>query len=825
MANRTKEEIEALARKMLRTYFCDSNMDFMLSTFADDIIWLGAGENQKAEGREAVVACFHAGKDAMIACEMYDEVYYTMDLGGGCYLCEGISRLENKPESEAFLRVWQRITLIFRERGERLETVHIHNSVPFSAIRNSELFPVEAGREELHKMKAALLEKDQEYEQQARFLDQLYQTVPCGILQFSTDSDREIISVNPMVWKFYGYPSEEAYRKEVTNPFQTVETADKEWISSTIDSLKLDGEPASYRRHCITRLGKEAWISVVMKRIVNSNGQEVIQAVFTDITKQMRMEMAQQQERLLENRLLHAAILTAYPLIMFLNLTKDSYHCFAEEQEGYLILNEGTYSGLIANSIPDTYPSYREDYAAMFDREEVIRRFTSGERELYMEIQQRGADGQYHWLSVHVILVENPFNDDVMAIELIKVLDKQRAEQARQEQLLRDALASAQAANRAKSDFLSRMSHDIRTPMNAIIGMSTIGQMKLDDKEGVKDCFTKIDVSSQYLLSLINDILDMSRIETENMDIAHEKFEFQAFVDEINQIICPQALERKITYEMSCRNPIEKYYIGDVLRMKQILMNLLSNALKFTPSGGKIDVEIREVKRHDGYSYMRFSVVDNGIGMSEEFQKCLFRPFEQEAPGDARNHVGTGLGLSIVYNLVQLMNGSITVKSKKNEGSAFVITIPFQIIADGIEEEQERDKAGEGKNLLAGKRVLLAEDNQLNLEIAQTLLEMNEILVDTAEDGKQAVEAFQRHEPGTYLAILMDIRMPVMDGLEATRQIRALNREDAALIPILAMTANAFEQDKQKAAEAGMSGYLAKPLNIKKILDELEKRL
>lgn len=825
MAKWTKEEIEALARKILRTYFCDSDMDFMLSTFAEDIIWLGAGENQKAEGREAVVACFRAGKDAMIACDMYDEVYDTMNLGGGCYLCEGISRLENKPGSDALLHVCQRITFIFREKGDGLETVHIHNSVPFAAIKDEELFPVEVGRDEFHKMKEALLEKDQEYAQQERFLEQLYQTVPCGILQFSTDPEHSIISLNPMVWKFYGCSSEAEYRQTVKSPLQTVKENDQKWLLEAIDELELDGEPSTCRCRCITKTGKEAWINTVMKRIVNTNGEEVIQAVFTNVTEQVRMEMEEQQERLLENRLLYAAIRTAYPLIMFLNLTRDSYHCFAEEQTGYPFPKEGTYTGLIADSIPEIYPSYREDYAAMFGREEVLGRFASGDREVYMEIRQRGIDGLYHWLSVHIIFVENPFNNDVVAIELIKILDGQRAEQAKQEQLLRDALASAQAANRAKSDFLSRMSHDIRTPMNAIIGMSTIGQMKLDDKDNVKDCFTKIDVSSRYLLSLINDILDMSKIETENMEIASEKFEFQTFVDEVREIIGSQAVERKLVFEMSCQEPLEKCYVGDVLRTKQILLNLLSNALKFTPAGGRVDVDIREVERRGGCSYLRFTVRDNGIGMSEEFQTCLFRPFEQEEPGDARNHVGTGLGLSIVYNLVQLMDGSITVKSKKNEGSTFSVVIPFQLASGSQEAEQESDQTGEKKNLLAGKRVLLVEDNQLNLEIAQTLLEMNGLLVDTAEDGQAAVEAFRRQEPGTYFAILMDIRMPIMDGLEATRRIRSLDRADAAVIPVLAMTANAFDQDKQKAAEAGMTGYLTKPLDMKELLERLEKEL
>lgn len=953
------KEVEALADKILRTYFCDSDMEFMISTFAEDIIWLGGGEKQKAEGREAVAAAFRMGKDGMIACDMSREVYHSMDLGGGCYLCEGVSWLDSKPESKIFLHTQQRVTFVFRENGERLETVHIHNSIPFSDIQEDELFLVEAGRSEFEKLKNALFEKGREYEQQANFLENLYQTVPSGVIQYSVEPDHTIISINSHVWKFYGYPSKEAYLRENASLFQSVEPEDRAMVKAVMDRLALGGDPCSYRRRCVLQTGKEAWINVVMKRIEDIDGREVFLAVFTDVTEQTRMERAREQEQLLENRLLRAAIFTAYPLIISINLTKDTYNCFSGEDTANWFPKMGIYSEMMDSSTAGVYPSYQEDYANMFGRAPLLERFADGEYEVYMEMQVKGIDGEYHWTSLHMIRVDNPYTEDVMTIGLIKVLDGQRAEQARQEQLLRDALASAQAANRAKSDFLSRMSHDIRTPMNAIIGMTTIGQMKLEDRNSVKDCFRKIDASSKYLLALINDILDMSKIETEKMELAHESFNFVDFVDEVNQIICPQALERGLSYEMYHQEPIEKHYIGDALRLKQILLNLLSNALKFTPQGGSIHVDIRELRRTNGFAYLQFTVRDTGIGMSDAFQKKVFQPFEQEAPGDARNHVGSGLGLSIVYNLIQLMNGSVTVESEKHKGSTFTVAVPFQLITDDQEKEWERkrqnllrgfevlvadddpavgrqtavmlDEIGaqtlwvdsglhaveavadrmekgtmfdiamidwkmpgmdgvetarqirrmvgpdtmiiiitaydwssiekealeagvdsfigkplfksaiyetflklgqeprqetvEKSGLLNGRRILLVEDNILNLEIAKTLLEMNGMEVDIAENGKEAVARFEACEPGTYLAILMDVRMPVMDGLEATRRIRAMEREDAAKIPVFAMTANAFEEDKRRAYEAKVSGYLVKPLDIGILLDALEKNV
>lgn len=959
MGKKMLQEAEALARKILVTYFCESDMEFMISTFADDIIWLGGGEKQKAEGKEAVAASFRMGKDGMIACDMSEEVYHSIDLGGGSYLCEAVSRLRSRPESGAYLNTVQRATFVFREKDGRLETVHIHNSIPYAPIKDDELFPLEEGRREFERLQSALNIRNIEYEHQAKFLEQLYNTVPCGILQFSTDAAHELIALNPMTWKLYGYDSEEEYRSHIKSPLQAVEPEDYDWILNTIEGLELNGRAVSYHRRCVRKSGEEAWINVVMGRIVNSNGQEVIQAVFTDITDQMRLEKAQEQERILENRFLRAAIYTAYPLIMSVDLTKDTYSCFVNSQEVYSIPDKGRYSEMQEECAVDVSASYQEDFGACFRREEILRRFRHGEHEIYMEMQAKGEDGANHWVSVHMIAVENPFDDDVLAIGLVKVLDEQRMEQARQEQLLRDALVAAKAASRAKSDFLSRMSHDIRTPMNAVIGMTTIGQLKAGDERAVRDCFQKIDASSKYLLSLINDILDMSKIETDKMEIAHECFELRDFAGEINQIIYPQAAEKEINYEMKYQEPLERVYIGDPLRMKQILMNLLSNALKFTPSGGIIDVNIREESRSNGVSRLQFAVRDTGVGMAEEYMERIFQPFEQENPGNGRDNIGSGLGLSIVYNLVQLMGGTIAVKSKKHEGTVFTVTIPFQLVSDDDAREQERKRqnllkgfqvlvvdddpdicrqtsviledigartvwadsglravdmvresleknrlfdiamidwkmpgidgietarrirrltgpdtmiimisaydwsgieeeardagidcfvakplfrsviydaftkmadkeAQERKPVLSGLdgcRILLVEDNKLNQEIARTLLEMEEAVVEVAENGEIAVESFRNREPGYYQVILMDIRMPVMDGIEATKVIRGLDHPDAGTIPIVAMTANAFEEDKKEAFDAGMTGYLVKPLDINLLVNELERIL
>lgn len=821
MGKKTLAEIESLARKILTTYFCDSDMEFMISTFADDIVWLGSGEQQKAEGKEAVAAVFRSGKDGMIACDMCEEQYHSIDLGGGSYLCEAVSRLISKPESETCLNIQQRATFIFREKGDGLETVHIHNSVPFSEIQDDELFPMESGRQAFERLKSALDTKKQEYEHQTRFLEQLYHTLPCGILQFSTDPSRTIISVNPMVWRFYGYASESEYREAVRNPLQKVDTQDQEWISALLDRLILNGESASYRRHCIKRDGEEAWINVVMGRIINSNGVEVIQAVFTDITEQMRLEQAQEQERILENRSLRAAICTAYPLIVSVNLTQDTYHCFVNDQLEYQFPQEGRYTELQDSSIPGIYSTYQEDFTNAFGRDALLRRFASGEQEVYMELQGRAGDGKYHWLSIHAIAVENPFSDDVLTICLIKFLDELRQEQARQEQLLRDALASAQAASRAKSDFLSRMSHDIRTPMNAIIGMSTIGQIKLNDTRTVKDCFQKIDTSSKYLLSLINDILDMSRIESGNLSINEEPFSLREILEEVESIISGQAQQKGLALE--CVREIDcDWLTGDPIRLRQVLLNLLGNSVKFTPPGGLLQLSVQACGLEGQDAVYDFSVRDTGVGISPEDQERIFRPFEQLGGNELRS-LGTGLGLPISRNLVQSMGGELVLESDTGKGAVFSFRLRFKPAGEAPAHKNREILSATGS--LKGMRILVTEDNDLNAEIAQELLELQGAVTERAKDGSEALELFQRNPPGRYQMILMDIRMPVMDGLAATRAIRALKRPDAAVIPIVAMTANSFKEDEEAAMSAGMNGFIPKPVNVQQLFEVLEELL
>ena len=473
------------------------------------------------------------------------------------------------------------------------------------------------------------------------------------------------------------------------------------------------------------------------------------------------------------------------------------------------LLRDPVIDSYFKNAFQAVHPDDRERVRQVFRENFASRRFDTG---VY---RAQRTDGATVWVSQELILREET-PDYRTFYSTYKVMDKEIELQDELKRQLEDEKAlrrQADAANEAKSEFLSRMSHDIRTPLNGIIGMTHLAGEETSSPR-VAECLSKIDTSSKFLLGLINDILDMSKAESGKIELHPEPYLMADFDRYIDSVIRPLYEEKNQTFLLET-HPVETVIpVIDILRYNQIIFNLLSNAVKYTPEGGTISLYVNNELIPGHRERITAVVRDNGIGMSEEFQKVLFDSFTQENRSDVSGSRGSGLGLAIVKHMVDLMGGTISVRSALGRGSAFTVVTDFDYL-DTVQAAWTREKPRSALDpeLLAGRRVLLCEDHPLNQEIAKALLEEKKMLVTVADDGKRGLDLFSASAAGYYDAVLLDIRMPVMDGYEAARAIRALPRPDAAAVPIVAMTADAFTEDVQKCLDAGMNAHVAKPID------------
>ena len=468
---------------------------------------------------------------------------------------------------------------------------------------------------------------------------------------------------------------------------------------------------------------------------------------------------------------------------------------------------------------------------------QFLQQVLSSENSVYDVDYRRIYPDRLAWVRSRFSVAEIKDQKVVKVVFANMNINEQKLEEIEQEENTKNALIAAyetaKSANEAKSRFLAQVSHDIRTPMNAVIGMTAIASEHLNEPDKIADCLQKIDFSSKHLLTLINEILDMSKIEKGRIDLVENPFDLQELIREVQAIMAPQALGKKQAMVFKEINILHHKLVGDAGRIRQVLINLINNSVKYTPDGGKISVTIHEVFGHSsGYGSFVFVIEDNGIGMSSDFLKYIFIPFARADDLRIQGIQGTGLGMSIAHGIILAMQGDIRVESEEGRGSRFIVTLNLKLADAGNENLKARgcsrkinmpvsvkEKTGEAKAYRA--KVLVVEDNDLNMEITRTILEENGYYVDGAVNGKEAYERFLSSASGVYQAILMDLQMPVMDGCTAAKMIRGSVHPQASSIPIIALTANAFAEDITNALASGMNEHISKPIDHQRLIGVL----
>ena len=472
-----------------------------------------------------------------------------------------------------------------------------------------------------------------------------------------------------------------------------------------------------------------------------------------------------------------------------------------------------------------------ENYRIVDSSFKLLKRFATGAKQVTVEYcETMGKENKPVWLQKTVLMSRDMVYDAntdkessvVHGIVLFKNTSDFHEKEQQEKARLQMAYEEADSENRAKTEFMNRMSHDIRTPINGIMGMVDIIRKNRDDWGKVDDSLDKIQLSTRHLLELVSDVLDMSKLEAGMFEIHEDVFDMNELMDEVAALVDAQLVESGITHCKHRSNIQHTALKGSSLQLRRIMVNLLSNAIKYNKSNGTIDTYAEELSCDGTTVWYEFKIVDTGIGMSEEFIKeQLFKPFTQEK-NDARTlYRGTGLGMSIVKALLDKMGGSIEVESQLGEGSTFTFRLPFKVDENAIETKKEEQSSGEQK--LEGKQILLVEDNEINMEIAEFYLKELGIVVDKAWNGKEAIDKFEESAPGTYDLILMDIMMPVMGGREAARRIRTLERPDAETVRIYAMTAQVSSESVHKCLASGMNGHIAKPIDESKLREILTR--
>lgn len=836
MLNIPQEKLTAIknfAHQYIFKLLCQQDIPFILAHLDPQLIGIGAAEHNYYDTPQAAKDFILSLEGQIPACELLNEEWTILPLAQGLYLAQGRHYLTSDEDQQLLVQTHQRATIVIRDLGNDFSYVYINISHPYQELQGTENFPFQVGSQTYKYMEAELNKAKELLQQKQQQMEVVLHSVNGGVKSSNDDDTYSYAYISEELPGMFGYTMEEFKKFTGNNAMGMVYPPDLPKALADCNECFKDGNPTystKYRVPC--KDGSLKWVMDSGRKTKTPEGNTIINSIYLDITKD---EEARQSELNHERRTkqqyydLLSSINSNYYFIYLVNLEDGSgIPLRLPETECAVFTSYST------NGLYDIEPLVRSHFHPD-DSAKILEHFSlSGLRrqkkdrhiDFALECRSRLFGSEYRWTAFNSTLLAQ--SDGYHQIILtLRDIHEDKLKELREQQALQEAFDAAKAANMAKNEFLSRMSHDIRTPMNAIMGMTAIAGKYLDDKDRIQDCLAKITTASNHLLNLINEVLDMAKIESGKLNLLEEDFSISAMLQELLDLINPQLLVKKHHFTLTKAPELRDNVLGDKLRLKQLLLNILANAIKYTPPYGSISLEVREThsRLHDTIGY-EFIITDNGIGMDSEFAAKIFEPFARASDSRTSEIEGTGLGMTIALNIARMMNGTIDVQSTLGEGSSFKATVylhPHQQIhsskasapAAGIDRLQEI--------ACRGKQVLLVEDNELNLEIAVELLKYAGLEITIAKNGLEGLDKFKAAPPGTYTLILMDIQMPVMNGLEAAKAIRALPVKDAQTVPIVAMTANAFPEDIAATLQAGMNEHLSKPIDLEQFHSILQK--
>lgn len=667
-------------------------------------------------------------------------------------------------------------------------------------------------------------------EQALQVIEQIGEDMPGGFFIYKATGNEELLYANKAVFKIFGCETLEEFKQLTGYTFKgMLYPDDYEKVSgSIVDQIEKSQGNLDYVEYRIVRKdGKIRWLDDY-GHYVNSDVYGGLFYVFISDITEKRVQM--EADKAVFTAVIDALSRAYYAVWLINDIATGSFSLFRADTSDGGIHARPTNEALELLTYEDAKANYINNYVAPSDRERLEKELTlenivanTTSKKVFGVGFKRIVGSEERYYRIEFAQVQLP-NGKTGIVAGFKDVDEDVRKDQEIQQVLRDAIDSANASSKAKSDFLSSMSHDIRTPMNGIIGMTAIPTAHLDDRERVEDCLKKISEASSHLLSLINEVLDMNKIESGKVELNEENFNLSELVDTLLAMTKAQLESHHHTLKLDVADVVHENVIGDSHRIQQVFVNLMSNAIKYTPDGGTISLTVAERPTNaHGVACYEFVFEDNGIGMTEEFQKHLFEPFTRANDKKTAAIQGTGLGMTITQSLVRMMGGDIQVKSRPGEGSRFAVTIYLKFLDVQNAEAHKEDPLKNLEDLkFEGKRILLVEDHPVNAEIAKNVLQMTGLEIEWVMDGAAAVERMADSSEGEFDLVFMDIQMPNMDGYQATAAIRAMTTY-ARRIPIVAMTANAFADDIRKAKEVGMNDHISKPIDFKELAKILQK--